>query len=187
MEHKSLDDYSKFKANPFAKDTMKYLVMRKTKHSGSSKEVAIYDKKTGEQLDVEAVESKAIYIRRYVDTQEFKKTFNNSIKELMGLNKTAQKIFTYIDTIIEINKDTIVFSMEECKKYCNYNSNQIVYTGLAMLIEADIIARTKEHFRYWINPTMIFNGNRLLLINEYINQDENNILEESNISYRIKE
>ena len=186
MEHSGIEVYDKYKANPFAKETLKYIKPKNAKVGWVRKKKLLVDESSGEQEDIAY---NAIYVKKNVDVQQYNKLYLKGLKTLFGLNKTAQKVLEYIFSKVEKNRDYIIFSMQECKDSCNYSSNQIVYSGLASLIKADMIARTGEHFKYWINPTMMFNGDRLVLMTEYIKiaENENNILEEPELYYRTEE
>lgn len=180
----TLDTFEKYKHNPFGGEVLKYIQKKNAKVGWSKTKISVLDESTGE---IESAYN-AIYTKKQVDTQQYNKLYLKGLKALFGLNKTAQKVLEYIFANIKIKQDYIIFSMQDCKEYCNYSSNQIVYNGLASLIKAEMIARTNEHYKYWINPTMMFNGDRLVLINEYEKTDyENNILEESGKPYRIEE
>ena len=93
--------------------------------------------------------------------------FGGMIKELFNLSPRGVKVFGYITTITKPNKDVVMFDMEEALEYTLYKKEQSVLHGLEELLNHGIIARTKKHYKYFINPNLFFNGNRLTLIRQY--------------------
>jgi len=53
-------------------------------------------------------------------------------------------------------------------EFTAYKSKANVMSGLGELLEADIIARSTESSLYFINPIVMFNGNRLTFAKSYI-------------------
>jgi hypothetical protein len=41
-------------------------------------------------------------------------------------------------------------------------------SGLAVLVECGIIARSDSHFKYFINPLVVFNGDRVTFAKTYV-------------------
>jgi hypothetical protein len=146
--------------NPFVFNIDK--VVSKNKRVGYFK-----DKNGYELLDTNNGELKGIYnaifIKEKVDNEKFIKVFINNINVLFDLNKEGQEVFKYISSKLEKDKDYIYFSLRDCKEYTKYKENKSIYNGINNLIKHGIIAKTEENFKYWINPNIIFNGNRLAI------------------------
>ncbi len=96
---------------------------------------------------------------------------------MFNLSKTAIKVFGYImDELAEprnINQHCIYLNVQDAMEWCEWRARNMVYTGLTELIAAGFIARaSKPPNHYWIDPKTAFNGNRVIVLQEYI-KDEN--------------
>lgn len=121
-----------------------------------------------------------------VDEEKFAKLYLSQLSAFWELPKPAIRVFTYILTILIPGRDEFYFFLEDCLKYTNYKSERSVLEGLAELIKAGIIARGKDSIRYFINPLVVFNGDRVTFAQTYIkkkkkvdkngNEQENNLL-----------
>jgi intergrase/recombinase len=69
---------------------------------------------------------------------------------------------------MRIGSDEIIFDVEECLNFTHYKSKDTIYRGIVELIKAEIIARGKNDYKYFINPLVIFNGNRLTFAKTYV-------------------
>jgi len=84
------------------------------------------------------------------------------------LTKPAIRVFGYILTRLKIKEDYFYFDMEDCMAYTEYTHRNNVLTGLACLVECGIIARSTKSYKYFINPLVVFNGNRVTFAKTYI-------------------
>ena len=66
----------------------------------------------------------------------------------------------------------IYFDLQECLAYTKYNSKTMVYRGLAELVNGGIIARGKNDNVYFINPLIIWNGDRARFVTEYVKKSK---------------
>lgn len=108
-----------------------------------------------------------------VDKEEFIKLYTSQIKAYFDLTKTAYKVFFIFLRIYQdaIGKDHFYLS---CKKAMSLAekidhfvlSESIFYRGVKELIEKRIIAKTNEKNWYFINPAIIFNGDRARFVSE---------------------
>lgn len=114
-----------------------------------------------------------------VDREEFIKLYTSQVKAYFDLTKTAYKVFFIFLCIYQdaIGKDCFYLS---CKKAMNLSlkidqfilSESIFYRGIKELIEKKIIAKTNEKNWYFINPAIVFNGDRARFISEIIKKKE---------------
>jgi hypothetical protein len=58
--------------------------------------------------------------------------------------------------------------MNKCLSYTRYTHANSVLSGLAVLVECGIIARSDSHFKYFINPLVVFNGDRVTFAKTYV-------------------
>lgn len=157
----------KHEVNPFAEKALEVITSstkkKYTSLSGSDgKGLLIVDNISGD-----LVGSSIFTTTELVDNEKFVKIFLNQIALLWDLGKPAIKVFSYISTIIKPNKDTFIFRRNLCMSFLSYNSYRPVFEGLAELIHAGIIAKTQYDDEYYINPAMIFNGDRIVIAKEY--------------------
>lgn len=114
-----------------------------------------------------------------VDKEEFIKLYTSQIKAYFDLTKTAYKVFFIFLRIYQdaIGKNHFYLS---CKKAMSLAekidhfvlSESIFYRGIKELIEKRIIAKTNEKNWYFINPAIVFNGDRARFVSEIIKKKE---------------
>lgn len=140
--------------------------------------------KTGTELIEKNGESSETYLtnivqKKEVDTEEFIKLFTAQIKFYFDLTKTAYKVFFICLYMYqkEIGGDTVYLA---CKKAQNiakslgeFNiSTAVYYRGIDELIEKKILAKSTTKYIYYINPAVIFNGDRARFVKEVIKKKE---------------
>lgn len=103
-----------------------------------------------------------------VDEDKFAKIYLSQFASLFDLPKTSIRVFGYVLSVVKPNQDQLIFDMEDCKKYTEYKTEKSVLEGLVGLIENGIIARSNKHYKYFINPLVVFNGNRVTFAKTYI-------------------
>lgn len=67
--------------------------------------------------------------------------------------------------------DMIMFILEDCLEYTKYTSKGTVYRGLAELVKAEIIARGINENLWFINPLIVFNGDRVSFTKTYVRKN----------------
>jgi len=160
-KYSKITGYDQFKINPFINHDTYLPIKRKNIIAGSSNQI-IVNQDTGEQEG-------DLAIRKYkeVDEEEFIKIYVSQMKDLFSLRTNAMKVLSYVMSITPINKDTIIFDMDDCKAFTGYSSTTTILDGVSDLLDSEILARSEKHYIYFINPFTFFNGNRIILINEY--------------------
>ena len=117
------------------------------------------------------------YTRQVVDKTHFLKLYLDGIKALTGLSNAGMKVFILVYNKVTsnegFNKDIIMLNYEmlsddEKEKF----SLRTFQRGITDLIEHEFLAETMQSGVYFINPTYIYNGNRLAIVNEYILQSQ---------------
>ena len=137
---------------------MKITLLKNNKSStGSDKKavVAVADTDTGEVF-------RTSFIRQIeVDEEQFAKLYLNNFAAFFDLSQAAIRVFGYIMTCMKPKNDMIMFILEDCLEYTKYTSKGTVYRGLAELVKAEIIARGINENLWFINPLIVFNGDRV--------------------------
>ncbi|HGD8068626.1 TPA: hypothetical protein ACI7C9_003037 [Escherichia coli] len=159
--------------NPFCFET-ELKIETKKKNLTVSRGTELFEKKnTGKSYFANIVHTQE------VDKEEFIKLYTSQIKAYFDLTKTAYKVFFIFLRIYQdaIGKDHFYLS---CKKAMSLAekidhfvlSESIFYRGIKELIEKRIIAKTNEKNWYFINPAIVFNGDRARFVSEIIKKKE---------------
>ncbi|ENN7982616.1 hypothetical protein ACAJ90_000503 [Escherichia coli] len=159
--------------NPFCFETELKIETRK-KNLTVSRGTELFEKEnTGKSYFANIVHTQE------VDKEEFIKLYTSQIKAYFDLTKTAYKVFFIFLRIYQdaIGKDHFYLS---CKKAMSLAekidhfvlSESIFYRGIKELIEKRIIAKTNEKNWYFINPAIVFNGDRARFVSEIIKKKE---------------
>lgn len=167
------NDFPKLEVNPFM-HLLGNVLQKEYKTLGSINgvgNVEMVDKKTGEI--VQARENKVFTRKEFVDSDKFLKIYNSQLKEMFNLSYPALKVYGYFISEMQHTKDDtmIYFHLQDCMDFCDYNVHGMVYTGLTELIKKLFICKAVRHPMYYINPLYAFNGSRIILYSEYINND----------------
>lgn len=170
---KGISQFEYNEKNPFLEEALEEVnqnIVRKWKRAGATSKKAIlqaYDAETGEIL------GHTHFIRQIeVDEKQFAKVYLSNFKNFFNLKPSAIKVFGYILNQLVPNKDQFIFLIDEAVEYTGYKSRSSVFGGLANLIENEIIARGKTDFLYFVNPMVVFNGNRLTFAKTYVLKEE---------------
>lgn len=103
-----------------------------------------------------------------VDEDKFAKLYLSNLAAFWDLQKQSLRVFSYILSVLRPNDDRVYIDLTECMKYTGYASKQSVFIGLADLVSCGIIARSSTFYMYYINPLVIFNGNRVTFAKTFI-------------------
>lgn len=160
-----LSDFPIFTANPFIEPIISLKVKKKTISISSSSNMVINE--SGQYIG-----DSHVMVSKKVDKEEFVKIFKNQLALIFDLTKTAQKVMTYFIKNLGINKDIVIFDIERARIESGLNSKVSIYKGLAELVERRIIARSNLSQVYFINPSVLFNGDRLVVVNEWLRDDK---------------
>jgi len=104
------------------------------------------------------------------DNKHFVKVFNDNLEEMLNLSKSDTKVLSYAWNSSRLGNDKIIVPVKDCMKK-TILSDSAVRKSIVKLISRNILARTNTTNLYWINPTMFFKGDRIVLVNEYIRAD----------------
>ena len=104
---------------------------------------------------------------KHVDDAKFIKLFSGNIAVTFDLTLTARRVFDIVVRVLQekVNSDTISLSIHDLVDIENeFNikmSSATLSKGIGELIVNGILARTKKQSQYFINPSFMFNGNRI--------------------------
>lgn len=165
-----VSEAKKYKTNPFIEEDIFQIDKgKKTIVVGSTKKVLV-DSESGE---AEAVA--LLHKYKEVDKEAFVKLFIGEVQSLFDLSKTGLKVFGYILQTLRINEGTIYLDIESIMDYCGYKSKMQCYRGLGELLNNKIIAMSNKPNLWFINPKIVFNGDRIAFVKEYRLKDKETI------------
>jgi hypothetical protein len=127
-------------------------------------------------INQETGETNATHVIAYkkVDDGEFVKVFTANIALTFGLSSAGQKVFNMLLHVVQktaIGRDKIYLNdltrSEFSQDFKVKLSNPTFYRGLAELITSKIIARSVDVNIYFINPHLVFNGDRIAFTQSY--------------------
>lgn len=176
-KYNKVRDYESHQTNPFVEKAIsdiKIIKKNQVVKSQDRSEIQMIVNQSGE------VEGHTAFMR-FVEVEEdkFTKVYLNQFHSFWDLSKSAIRVFGYIMTVLIPKKDWFYFDMTDCLKYTKYSTEKSVFEGIGSLIENGIIARSESHIKYYINPLVIFNGDRVSFAKTYIKKkkQENNSAE----------
>lgn len=164
---KNLTEFEQHRENPFLPNAVENIQIKKRTQritpKGRNAVHYVMNSETGE------VDGYSAFLRVVeVDEERFAKLYLAELMSLWELSKPAMRVFTYIASVLVPNKDKFFFDMEECLEYTGYKNHRSIFLGLSQLIEHGVIARTTKHWQYFINPMIVFNGNRVTFAKTYV-------------------
>lgn len=173
-----ITDFKLNKENPFLSQAVEQVeknLVKKYKAATRTGEKAIlkaYDEGTGEVL------GHTQFIRQIeVDEEQFAKFYLSNFSAFFDLKPQAIKVFGYILKQLVPNRDEFSFFIDDCLSYTGYKSDTSVRIGLTNLLKNQIIARGRNEYFYFINPMVVFNGNRITFAKTYIRTKKGSISE----------
>ena len=82
-------------------------------------------------------------------------------KYIAALSAQAKSLLWYILGILDYNKDTVFLNTNKYMEENNIKSRVTFYKVRDELVDAGFITRHKKASTYWINPFIMFHGDRL--------------------------
>ena len=129
----------------------------------ASSPMVLVDPKTGDS-STGAFITRAL---RTVDQDQFIKIYKSHVSTLFGLSKSGKRLFEYVVGAMRVNDDKILVDLEEARKFCNYKHKSSLYDGIAELLAANIVAMSTRANVWFINPNIVFNGDRMRFVFDY--------------------
>lgn len=164
-----LTDYTKNDENPFMSQAIELIdrniVKRYQTSSNTDKKATLmaFDPNTSEVLGYTR------FVRQIeVDESQFAKLYLANFAAFFDLSQASIRVFGYILTCLKPKNDMFMFDRKKCMEYTKYTSDRSVYKGLAELIAGEIIARGPNEYVWFINPMIVFNGDRVTFAKTYV-------------------
>lgn len=104
-----------------------------------------------------------------VDSTKFVKLFIKGVKALKELTGAGTKVFEvlYLRVQESIGKDQIYMSFNLVDQAITPMSEATYTRGMRELIEKEFLAASPNIGLYWLNPSFVWNGDRLAFVQEY--------------------
>lgn len=168
MTIKKLSEFEMNRENPFISEALEVInknIIQKTKMTKNTDERAILkavDESTGEILGHTA------FIRQIeVDEEKFTKFYLSGFQAFYDLKASSIKVFGFIMNLLKPNRDDFDFYADDCMSHYKL-SRKTIERSLTELLNNGIIARGRNEYQYFINPMVVFNGNRITFAKTYI-------------------
>jgi hypothetical protein len=104
-----------------------------------------------------------------VDSTKFVKLFVQGVSALKELSNAGTKVFEvlYLRVRDSIGKDQVYMSFALVDQVLTPMSEATYTRGMRELLEKGFIAASPHIGLYWLNPSFIWNGDRLAFVQEY--------------------
>lgn len=150
-----------YQHNPFKDELILQLGKKKIKSGG----IGHYVGEGGE-----VITTGAIYYDKVYDKETFVKVYSDKIRLIFELKRSTQKVLQFL--IVELQKtpnaDSIYLPWFDAEHYFSGESIKMGRTtfhrALHELLDKKFIAESTSPNRFWLNPSFIFNGNRMSFI-----------------------
>lgn len=161
-----ITDFPKHEENPFMPDLLDSMtVTRRRKQLASSNgkhNMVVID------TDEKQVAHAAFYEIQEVDETQFIKVFSTFFAMQAGLSRTGREVLAYIMTLLEPRKDTIFIQNDKALHFLGYKTRKSLTTGIGDLLDKEVIARGFFDNEYFINPMIMFNGDRVTFAKTFV-------------------
>jgi hypothetical protein len=163
---------TKYKTNPFRTEMVAEVQLgRKTLTFGTGNRAV--DERTGECLGEAAYRQ-----TRVIDRSKFIMMYQAMQNAFWQLSPRAQKVLRVVFYEVSeraIGKDEIYLNWPIAEEVFSQEGMKVgratYFRGVAELIEKKVIAESTRQNIYFINPTLMFNGNRATFIQQIISDD----------------
>lgn len=150
-----------FEKNPFLLD-----IKTKTKRITNRKgDMMLVNSNTGEVQSQIA----GFWEAEEVDSTRFVKLFVKGVKALTELTGAGTKVFEvlYLRVQENIGKDQVFMAFAAVDQTLTEMSESTYSRGMKELIEKGFIAATPVQGWFWLNPSFVWNGDRLAFVKTY--------------------
>lgn len=154
-----------FPENPFLRGAETMVKGKKKHYNVLGRPAMAVDIKTGEVLG--GVEHKLV---KMVDDSQFVKVFSDGIAGIYDLSKAGARVFRYLFDVVQIhpNVDRLYLYFMDAAEEPWEISKTVFFKGMAELLEKNFIARSQNPNMFYLNPAMIWNGDRFTFVQEFI-------------------
>lgn len=133
----------------------------------------------------ESVQHSGIHIVTEVDKDEFIKLYTKNMRLFFDLKPTTQKVLQAILDAVQKapNADCIYLHWFSVEEYIEAGGSKMskssFHNAMKELLEKKFIAEAVEPHKFWINPHLFFNGDRMSFVREYRVKKEKEIKDQT--------
>jgi len=167
---KGLRDFHKNRDNPFVEKAISDIRIIKKTQVVKARDKSEISMIVSDEGEIEGYTQFLKFVE--VDEEKFAKVYLSQFEAFWELSKPAIRVFSYILSKLKPSQDKFEFFIDECKSHTKYNSTQPIYNGLVALCESNIIARGYNENVYFVNPLIVFNGDRVTFARTYIKKKQ---------------
>jgi hypothetical protein len=165
MAYVRVSDFERHSENPFIEEAIEDVERHKVKKIRKINAAGDLAKEAG-QIVVQSSTGEPIAYGAFMeyielDEKQFAKFYVSELERFYELNQSGRKVLSYLITKLKPNQDIVVLRIPECLEYTGYKHKKNVMDGIGNLIQNSVIARAKYENEYFINPMVLFNGNRV--------------------------
>ena len=117
-------------------------------------------------------ESRFFKMREY-DEEKFVKIFTTNMTNMWDMIPAATRVYSYILANMPVGSTEMYLYVDEVRDYCRYKAVNSVWRGINWLIQNDFIAKSYKPGFYWLNPTLFFNGDRVVFVQGMVKKKGN--------------
>ena len=123
--------------------------------------------------DGESVKHGGIHIVTEIDKEEFVKLYTKNMRVFFDLKPTTQRLLQVVLKAVQDapNADCIYMHWLSVEEYLQLHglkmSKASFHNALNELLAKKFIAKSIEPHKFWINPHLFFNGDRMTFVREY--------------------
>jgi hypothetical protein len=160
-EQKTRRGIALHKVNPFMFD----MTTRTKRITNKRGDMMLVSSETGEIQTTVA----GFWEAEEVDATKFVKLFVKGVKALKELTSSGTKVFEvlYLKVQESIGKDTVYLSFNKVDQALTPMSESTYARGMRELVAKSFIAPSEDSALFWINPSFVWNGDRLAFVKEY--------------------
>lgn len=154
-------------ANPYRED-----LLMSVKYGNKT----VYTKGNDKQLydsDGNTVPYKNVILKtEVIDKDKFVKVYVENIGQMFNLPKYAEKLFLYILRNLGQQTDSIYLFPKDVVEDCGWSNTNQLDKALIILCRRKILAKSYRTYWWYINPTILFNGDRVAFIRLIRTEDD---------------
>lgn len=154
-----------FLENPFMVASITEIKGKKKHYNIASKSSVVVNSETGEVTG--NIEHRIV---KYVDDSKFIKLYQSGVIAQFELGSAGGKVFRFLFDVVQKNPNTdrlYLFFMDAIEEPWNI-SKSVFFRGMTELLEKQFIARSRNPNMFYLNPNMIWNGDRFAFVTEYV-------------------
>lgn len=164
----------KYKENPFVRPDGSGIVVYKTKTTkvDTTGPLSITDTHSGEHITGAQIRKTEL-----VDSEKFVKLFVRNLDAFFDLKPGTMRIMTAVLSEVSdarnAHGDTIYLNYNRVKEYFEAKdmkapARPTFFSAMAEMVEKGFVAPCVDTNLWFINPTIFFNGDRVVFVTEYI-------------------